>query len=312
MWFMQHAWLIPLIPAISFWLIILFGKRMPFKGSEIGITAIGASFVLSICTAFQWIQQVEDAKSAEEGLFSAFGRSVIAPLAEGESQHRVVAPIIKSVNWFDIGGVKWPIGSQVDGLVAAMVVMVTIISLLVHIFSLEYMRGDRRFTHFYAALSLFTCGMLTLVTSVSTIQMILGWELMGLCSFMLIGHWWEEYPNARAALKAFFTTRTGDIGLLVGVSILFFGTNTFSVIESNTKIVDGQVSHTLLLMAAIALFVAVIGKSGQFPLHTWLPDAMAGPTPVSALIHAATMVAAGVYLVGRFFPVFFEARRSGC
>ncbi len=218
----------------------------------------------------------------------------------------MVAPVIKSVNWLDIGGVRWPIGSQVDGLVAAMLVMVTIVSLLVHIFSLEYMRGDRRYTYYYAGLSLFTCGMLTLVTSVSTIQMILGWEIMGLCSFMLIGHWWEEYPNARAALKAFFTTRTGDVGLLVGVSILFFGTGTFSVIESNTKIVDGQVSHTLLLMAAIALFVAVIGKSGQFPLHTWLPDAMAGPTPVSALIHAATMVVAGVYLVARLYPVFFE------
>ena len=309
MWFMQHAWLIPLIPAISFWLIILFGKRMPFKGSEIGIAAVGASFVLSCVTAYYWIQQVEDAKSAEEGLFSAFGRTVVAPLAE---EHRpVVAPIIKSVNWFDIGGVRWPIGSQVDGLVAAMVVMVTIISLLVHIFSLDYMRGDRRFTHFYAALSLFTCGMLTLVTSVSTIQMILGWEIMGLCSFLLIGHWWEEYPNARAALKAFFTTRTGDVGLLVGVSILFFGTGTFSVLASNTKIVNGQVSHLLLLMAAVALFVAVIGKSGQFPLHTWLPDAMAGPTPVSALIHAATMVVAGVYLVARLYPVFFEGFKIG-
>ena len=107
-------------------------------------------------------------------------------------------------------------------------------------------------------------------------------------------------------MKAFFTTRTGDIGLLVGVSIIFFGTGTFSIIETNTKIVDGQVSHLLLLMGAIALFVAVIGKSGQFPLHTWLPDAMAGPTPVSALIHAATMVVAGVYLVARLYPVFFE------
>ena len=262
--------------------------------------------MLSLCTAFQWIQRVEDAKGAEEGLLAAFGRTVIAPIAEAEHHRPVVAPIIKSVNWFDIGGVRWPIGSQVDGLVVAMLVMVTIISLLVHVFSLEYMRGDRRFTHYFAALSLFTCGMLTLVTSVSTIQMILGWEIMGLCSFMLIGHWWEEYPNARAALKAFFTTRTGDIGLLVGVSIIFFGTGTFSIIETNTKIVDGQVSHLLLLMGAIALFVAVIGKSGQFPLHTWLPDAMAGPTPVSALIHAATMVVAGVYLVARLYPVFFE------
>ncbi len=120
--------------------------------------------MLSVCTAFQWIQRVEDAKGAEEGLLSAFGRTVIAPLAEAEHHRPVVAPIIKSVNWFDIGGVRWPIGSQVDGLVAAMLVMVTIISLLVHIFSLEYMRGDRRYTHYFAFLSLFTCGMLTLVS----------------------------------------------------------------------------------------------------------------------------------------------------
>ena len=219
--------------------------------------------------------------------------------------------MIKTFTWFDIGGVKWTIGSQVDGLVIAMLILVTIVSLLVHVFSLEYMRGDRRYTHYYAALSLFTCGMLTLVTAESTIQMILGWELMGLCSFMLIGHWWEEYPNARAALKAFFTTRTGDIGLLVGISILFFGTGTFSIIDSNIAVVDGEVSHIILLMAATALFIAVIGKSGQFPLHTWLPDAMAGPTPVSALIHAATMVVAGVYLVARLYPVFFEGFQIG-
>ncbi len=153
--------------------------------------------------------------------------------------------------------------------------------------------------------------MLTLVTAESTIQMILGWELMGVCSFMLIGHWWEEYPNARAALKAFFTTRTGDIGLLVGISILFFGTGTFSIIDSNVAVVGGEVSHIILLMAATALFIAVIGKSGQFPLHTWLPDAMAGPTPVSALIHAATMVVAGVYLLARLYPVFFEGFQIG-
>ena len=261
--------------------------------------------MLALGTAVQWIQRVDDAKSAEEGVLAAFGRSVIAPLAE-EGHRPVVAPVIKSVNWLEIGGVRWPIGSQIDGLVAVMLVVVTIISLLVQIYSLEYVRGDRRYTHFFAGLTLFTGGMLTLVASENTIQIILGWEIMGLCSFMLIGHWWEEKPNAGAALKAFFTTRIGDVGLLVGMSILFFGAGTFSVIESNIKIVDGQVSHTLLLMAAIALFIAVIGKSGQFPLHTWLPDAMAGPTPVSALIHAATMVVAGVYLVARLYPVFFE------
>ncbi len=241
------------------------------------------------------------------------GRTILRPLAQEGEEHAeaVVTPVIKTFTWFDIGGVKWTIGSQVDGLVIAMLILVTIVSLLVHVFSLEYMRGDRRYTHYYAALSLFTCGMLTLVTAESTIQMILGWELMGVCSFMLIGHWWEEYPNARAALKAFFTTRTGDIGLLVGISILFFGTGTFSIIDSNIAVVGGEVSHIILLMAATALFIAVIGKSGQFPLHTWLPDAMAGPTPVSALIHAATMVVAGVYLLARLYPVFFEGFQIG-
>ena len=199
MWFLEHAYLIPIIPAISFWLILLVGKRLPFKGSEIGITAIGVTFVLAMATTIQWVQRVEDAGGGEEhGLLRAVGRTILRPLAQEGEEHAeaVVAPVIKTFTWFDIGGVKWTIGSQVDGLVVAMLILVTIVSLLVHVFSLEYMRGDRRYTHYYAALSLFTCGMLTLVTAESTIQMILGWELMGVCSFMLIGHWWEEYPNA--------------------------------------------------------------------------------------------------------------------
>jgi NADH-quinone oxidoreductase subunit L len=131
---------------------------------------------------------------------------------------------------------------------------------------------------------------------------------MGLCSFMLIGHWWEDKANSDAALKAFFTTRTGDIGLLIGLSMTFFlAGQSFSIAKINEVALSGTVNHTLLLVAAIALFSGAIGKSAQFPLHTWLPDAMAGPTPVSALIHAATMVVAGVYLVSRFYGVFAQA-----
>ena len=149
--------------------------------------------------------------------------------------------------------------------------------------------------------------MLCLVVSENTIQLLLGWEIMGLCSFVLIGHWWEEQPNSNAALKAFFTTRTGDIGLLVGISILFFGADRVQRPgHQHAGRCRPRPRHTVLLWASIALFIAVIGKSGQFPLHTWLPDAMAGPTPVSALIHAATMVVAGVYLVARLYPVFWE------
>jgi NADH-quinone oxidoreductase subunit L len=216
--------------------------------------------------------------------------------------------VIHSWTWWQSGGVRFSIGSHIDGLAVALLIVVTIISGLVHVFSLEYVRGDRRFTHYYAALSLFTAGMLNLVIAENTLQLLLGWEIMGLCSFMLIGHWWEEQKNSDAALKAFFTTRTGDVGLLVGVSILFFAAGrTFDAAKINEAALGGHMSHWALLMGATALFIAVIGKSAQFPLHTWLPDAMAGPTPVSALIHAATMVVAGVYLTARMYGVMWKA-----
>jgi NADH-quinone oxidoreductase subunit L len=187
----------------------------------------------------------------------------------------------------------------------------------VHVYSLEYMRGDRRYTYYYAALSLFTASMLLLVVSDNTLQLLVGWELVGVCSFMLIGHWWEEQQNSNAALKAFLTTRTGDIGLLTGVIMTFFiveratGVGSFNIIELNRAASDPKVGHTLVLWTAAALMLAIVGKSGQFPLHTWLPDAMAGPTPVSALIHAATMVVAGVYLGARVYPVFFNGFSIG-
>jgi NADH-quinone oxidoreductase subunit L len=186
--------------------------------------------------------------------------------------------------------------------------VVAFISLMVHVFSLEYLRGDRRYTYYFAGLSLFTASMFVMVSAANTLQFLLGWEGMGLCSFMLIGHWWEDKANSDAALKAFLTTRTGDIGLLVGLSMTFFlAGQSFNIAKINEVALSGKVDHTILLVTAIALFAAVIGKSAQFPLHTWLPDAMAGPTPVSALIHAATMVVAGVYLVSRFYGVFAEA-----
>jgi NADH-quinone oxidoreductase subunit L len=154
--------------------------------------------------------------------------------------------------------------------------------------------------------------MYVLVTAASTLQGLFGWELMGVCSFMLIGHWWEDQANSDAAMKAFLTTRTGDVGLLVGISILFFGAHqTFNWESLNQQALHGQIDHTVLVVGAIALLIAVIGKSAQFPLHTWLPDAMAGPTPVSALIHAATMVVAGVYLLARTYGVFWTAFSIG-
>ena len=193
--------------------------------------------------------------------------------------------------------------------------LVAFISLLVQIYSTEYVKGDRRYTHFFAAITLFSAGMLVMVLAENMVQLILGWEIMGLCSFLLIGHWWEDAGNSRAAVKAFLTVRVGDVGLLVGTAILFFGANQwatdrgsngFSIHAISGWALSGDGSDTVLMWSAIALFIACIGKSGQFPLHTWLPDAMAGPTPVSSLLHSSTMVVAGVFLVARLYPVFFE------
>ncbi|HUP69319.1 MAG TPA: NADH-quinone oxidoreductase subunit L [Acidimicrobiales bacterium] len=238
------------------------------------------------------------------------------PAAEGghgeeaaEHGHAIeVRPYSESeASWFHIGAKQFGFGFHVDGFAVAMLFTVCFISFLVHLFSTEYLRDDRRKTHYFAALGLFTAGMLLMVSSSTGLQLLLGWEIMGLCSFLLIGHWWEESKNSDAALKAFFTTRTGDVGLLVGLSILYFGAGeTFNIAKINQQAITGGIPNTWLVCAAAALFVACIGKSAQFPLHTWLPDAMAGPTPVSALIHAATMVVAGVYLVARLYGVFWE------
>jgi NADH-quinone oxidoreductase subunit L len=290
-WFLRNAWIIPALPTASFVVILLLGKRFPNKGSEVGLAAVGVSFVFAVLTAIAWIMR---------------------PLA-GEGADRIRPPVDHSLfTWFDWHSAGranlTKFGIHVDGLTVMLLFVVATISLMVHVFSLEYLRGDRRYTYYFAALSLFTASMFVMVTAANTLQFLLGWEGMGLCSFMLIGHWWEDKPNSDAALKAFLTTRTGDIGLLVGLSMTFFlAGQSFNIARINEVALSGRLNHTMLLVAAIALFAAVIGKSAQFPLHTWLPDAMAGPTPVSALIHAATMVVAGVYLVSRFYGVFTEA-----
>ena len=292
-WFLEHAWVVPVIPALSFFLIIFFGKRMPKKGSEFGVASMLGSLVFAGGAAYQWIQRVN---GAPEGAF--------------------VSPVVKTWTWWQNSGISFGIGQHVDGLTVAILLVVAFISTLVQIYSLEYLRGDRRYTHFFASLTLFSAGMLNMVVAENMIQLILGWEIMGLCSFLLIGHWWEEGANSRAALKAFFTTRTGDIGLLTGTAILFFSANEwttktlgvsgFSIRGLSSWALSGDPGHAAITMGAIALFIAAIGKSGQFPLHTWLPDAMAGPTPVSSLLHSSTMVVAGVFLVARLYPVFFK------
>jgi len=231
--------------------------------------------------------------------------------ADGEGGGGQFLPVVRDWTWWDVGGLDIRVGTMVDGLTVMMLVTVGLVSALVHLFSLEYVKGDSRFTHYYAFLSLFTAAMLLYVVSSSLMQMLVAWELVGLCSFVLIGHWWEDKNNTDASMKAFLTNRVGDIGLLVGVTILIVTLGTSDVLEINRLALSGGASHLVLLVASVCLMAAVASKSGQFPLHTWLPDAMAGPTPVSALIHAATMVVAGVFLIGRLYPVFWEGLSIG-
>ncbi|MEN9804674.1 MAG: NADH-quinone oxidoreductase subunit [Actinomycetota bacterium] len=305
-WFLEHAWIIPIVPAVAFVLIIFFGKRLPMKGSELGVASMIGSLVLALGAAYQWIQRVDDAS----------GHSAASLMKAGGESSPFVGPVIREWTWWQSGGLEFGIGQHIDGLALTLLVVVAFISTLVQFYSLEYLRGDRRYTHFFAALTLFSAGMLSMVLAPNMVQLILGWEIMGLCSFMLIGHWWEDQANARAALKAFFTVRVGDVGLLVGTGVLFFSANAwtqqnlgvsgFNISGLSAWAMSGAASQSALTWGAVALFIACIGKSGQFPLHTWLPDAMAGPTPVSSLLHSSTMVVAGVFLVARVYPVFWE------
>ena len=221
------------------------------------------------------------------------------------------------VEWLDVGGATVEMGLLVDPLTAIMLVVVTGVSLLIQIYSLGYMKGDQSFSRYYAYMSLFTASMLGLVLAINIIQLYVFWELVGVSSYLLIGFWHERPLAAAAAKKAFIITRIGDVGFIIAILYLFTkaddfaaaGLNAFHIPdiwqaaqpEAAAGVILGGAALTWL---ALGIFSGAAGKSGQFPLHAWLPDAMEGPTPVSALIHAATMVAAGVFLVARFFPVF--------
>jgi NADH-quinone oxidoreductase subunit L len=277
-WFLQYSWLIAVLPFASAALTLFIGKRTPGKGPVYGIAAVGAAFVMSLGVLLTFVH-------GEHGAYEA------------------------TIPWFTIGPLHMELGVYVDGLTAVMLVVVTAISLCVHVYSLGYMKGDVRYTWFYTVLSMFTGAMLVVVLSSNLFQLLVGWEIMGVCSYLLIGHWWEEKTNSDAAIKAFITTRVGDVPFMFGIFALIFATGfqTSNIQVIGSIVNSGGASKGLVTAAALLLFGGTIGKSAQFPLHVWLPDAMAGPTPVSALIHAATMVAAGVYLVGRLYQVFVGA-----
>ncbi len=291
-----------LLPLVSFVLLVFLGKRLgsPLAGI-VGTMFILASFVLSMVAMTYWMQ-------AEKG-----------PEAWGYNNR----PILQTYGWIPTGpgmGQAHPgyldVGVYVDSLTIAMFSMVTLVATLVHVFSIGYMSQDKRFGRFFTYLGLFCFSMLGLVISGTVLQLFIFWELVGLCSYLLIGFWYEKKSASNAAIKAFVTNRVGDFGFLIGFGILFYHLGNTTLPElwrilgpaastgTAVTLPGGLVFGTFgLTVMGIGLFFGAIGKSAQFPLHVWLPDAMEGPTPVSALIHAATMVAAGVYLVGRIFPI---------
>ena len=274
---LKLTWIVALLPFVSTALILFFGRRTPGKGAVYGILAIGAGLVMSLGILWHFVTGG--------------------------------GPEASSVTWFSVGSFHLELGQYIDGLTAAMLVVVTGVSFCVHVYSVGYMHGDSRYTWFFVVLSLFTGAMLDVVISDNLFQLLVGWEVMGLCSYLLIGHWWEEKTNSNAAIKAFITTRVGDVPFLFGIFALVFATGftTSNISQIGNLVGDPGTSKLLVSAAALLLFGGTIGKSAQFPLYVWLPDAMAGPTPVSALIHAATMVAAGVYMVARLFEVFMQA-----
>ena len=278
------VWAIFLLPFFSFLIIALilrpFFNHKPQFSAYTTIFAIAGSLALSI-----W------------ALISVNG-----------AEHHVLTDV--SHQWLSIGDMVINIGITMDSLAAIMVVAVSTISLLVQIYSIGYMKGDGGLARYFAFMSLFTGSMLGLVMANNLLFLFLFWEGVGLCSYLLIGFWFHKPEAARAAMKAFLVTRLGDFGFLVAIILLYVKTGTFDIGELHTLALAGVLGGSTLTLAAIGIFSGAVGKSGQFPLHVWLPDAMEGPTPVSALIHAATMVTAGVYLVARMFPVFASSETA--
>jgi len=272
----DFTWLVPFLPILSFFVIMFFGKRMKSRGHNIGIMAVGFGLFISLLGFIE--------------------------LAAGN------AAVEKTWTWFEIGEhLHIEFGMNYDFLTGIMFVVVTGVSLLVHVYSTGYMHDDKRYTIFYAFLSLFTGSMLLMVIANDFMMLFVGWELVGVCSYFLIGHYWEEKENSSAAIKAFITNRVGDMGFLFGIFACFILAGTLNITELNHLAEEGEIGGTALMIAALLLFCGVVSKSAQFPLYVWLPDAMAGPTPVSALIHAATMVVAGVYMTARMFVLFEHA-----
>jgi len=281
------TWLIPVFPLVAFATIVLYVRRWKNISSYLAVGAIALSFVVS---------QI------------VFWMAISTP-------HLAEAPFHSVIRWMNTGQTLLQMGVMVDPLTAVMLFMVPLVCTMIFVYAIGYMHGDPRYSRFFAYICLFASGMLGLVVADNLLMLFMFWEVMGLCSYLLIGFWFEKPSAMKAGLKAFLTTRVGDAFFLMGLVLLYGQTGSLAFDKVLSPATLQTLANTMLTVPffgavpaatviALLIFGGTVGKSAQFPLHIWLPDAMEGPTPVSALIHAATMVSAGVYLVVRMFPLF--------
>ncbi len=280
---MDFAWLVPTLCVGAFFFNIVItrwlGPRKQALGAFVSLAATAAAFIVFLIVF------------------------VDAAATPDLTEH---AHLI-TWSWFQIDSFAFPVNLAVDWPAIVMLGVVSFLSFLIQFYSVGYMRGHNRFWWFFSVIALFTGAMLTLVIAYNFLILYMAWELVGLCSYLLIGFYNERRSAAEASKKAFVTTRVGDVGFFIAILILFSQTGTFDMGTIFAAATNGEISSPLLTLSVLLLFLGAVGKSGQFPLHVWLPDAMEGPTPVSALIHAATMVTAGVFLVARAYPLFVAA-----
>ena len=283
-----EVWLVFFMPLASFAAIVLVVRPFFNRYAEIAGYLTVFSIALAAGLSIHVLQSVADTREV----------NVYSP----------------PQSWLQVGELDVSVGVILDPLTAIMLLVVTSVSLVIQVYSIGYMRGDPGYARYFAYMSLFTASMIGLVIASNIVQLYVFWELVGLCSYLLIGFWYQRPAAAAAAKKAFIVTRFGDFGFLLAILYLVFNGSSIAGTGPDSNPLDiatitgaakgGLISASVATWLALGIFAGAVGKSGQFPLHTWLPDAMEGPTPVSALIHAATMVAAGVFLVARFFPLF--------
>ena len=274
----ELLWMIPSLPFAGFLILALFGRRLSARiAASIGVGSVGIAAIIAFVVGYSFITSPPEGHAFTQTLWT----------------------------WIHIGNFSPAIAFYLDALSVVMVLVITFVGFLIHLYSVEYMKGEEGYSRFFAYMNLFVGSMLTLILADNLLLLYLGWEGVGLCSYLLIGFWYKDPANGHAAIKAFVVTRVGDAAMAVGLFLIFHTLGTLRIQEA-MQMASQQwpVGSSLAVAAAALLLGGAVGKSAQLPLQTWLPDAMAGPTPVSALIHAATMVTAGVYLIARTHVIF--------